>query len=641
MLTPEIEGRMVLEDRVKGKSICGRVVVFGVVVVCVVCGFGWAETHTYIFDPCQSTVLERNWAWGYTEEWYSIEGEFQFTFDLNDPDPGAAWFDWVDANLSEEISYWEGGYQTTESLDILFHMTDLNSTAKDSNGIDLVYEKNNPTFPQADVNVHVEFVGDSLHLTGTFWDDAYDGDRYDMNAVAVLKKYGGGLGDGNYPYLIYDANQMNAIGANPNDWDKHFKLCADINLSAYTGTSFNIIGGSSPYFSGVFDGNDYQITAFTYIDKTQPRVGLFGRTTESSEIRNVRLVDVNLCGYYDVGSVVGKNYGKVKSCSVTGVITGQEDVGGLIGENGYGAGVIQRCSTNVKMQNYGPQSYVGCLVGFNQSESEIIDCSSEGIVDGNDNTDKAGGLVGSNHGRIKRCYSTADVKGSWVIGGLIGAHDQNDLENCYATGDVSAEVRGGGLVGFSTHTIMNCYATGDVNCTRAAGGLIGEEGYGGAINCYSSGHVNGSQDVGGLVGYSNGGTLASCFWDGDVNPDVNGIGNATDPNVIGETTANMQMESTYTDASWDFVGEVINGPNDIWEICERTNYPKFVWQIPVGDLVCPDGVTLVDFSVLGAAWYSEPNDGNWDPNCDISEPNDNLIDERDLSVFTENYLTGF
>ena len=47
-------------------------------------------------------------------------------------------------------------------------------------------------------------------------------------------QYGGGTGMADDPFLIYTAEQMNAIGANPNDWDKHFKLVADIDLSAYT-----------------------------------------------------------------------------------------------------------------------------------------------------------------------------------------------------------------------------------------------------------------------------------------------------------------------------------------------------------------------------------------------------------------------
>ncbi len=95
-------------------------------------------------------------------------------------------------------------------------------------------------------------------------------------------QYGGGAGEPNDPYQIYTAEQMNAIGANPNDWNKHFKLMADIDLSTYTGTEFNIIGTEvtiettrplrgpgSDYialeevlipFSGTFDGNGHVVS---------------------------------------------------------------------------------------------------------------------------------------------------------------------------------------------------------------------------------------------------------------------------------------------------------------------------------------------------------------------------------------------
>ena len=78
-------------------------------------------------------------------------------------------------------------------------------------------------------------------------------------------KYGGGTGEPNDPYLIYTADQMNAIGADSNDWDKHFKLTADIYLGGYTGTSFNIIGPNlTTPFTGVFDGNDHTVSNFIY-----------------------------------------------------------------------------------------------------------------------------------------------------------------------------------------------------------------------------------------------------------------------------------------------------------------------------------------------------------------------------------------
>jgi uncharacterized membrane protein len=56
----------------------------------------------------------------------------------------------------------------------------------------------------------------------------------------------------------------------------------------------------------------------------------------------------------------------------------------------------------------------------------------------------------------------------------------------------------------------------------------------------------------------------------------------------------------------------------------------------------PDGdVDLEDFGVLANAWRSTPVDDYWNPLCDISEPNDGVIDELDLKVFTENWLAGF
>ena len=50
-----------------------------------------------------------------------------------------------------------------------------------------------------------------------------------LYGYAQGESYGGGTGEPNDPYLIYDPNQMNAIGANSGDWGKHFKLMADYN----------------------------------------------------------------------------------------------------------------------------------------------------------------------------------------------------------------------------------------------------------------------------------------------------------------------------------------------------------------------------------------------------------------------------
>lgn len=63
-------------------------------------------------------------------------------------------------------------------------------------------------------------------------------------------------------------------------------------------------------------------------------------------------------------------------------------------------------------------------------------------------------------------------------------------------------------------------------------------------------------------------------------------------------------------------------------------------SVTAGDFQ-PDGrVDLYDFATLGSAWLSSPGQINWNPACDISEPNDNIVNERDLCVLTNNWLDG-
>ena len=135
----------------------------------------------------------------------------------------------------------------------------------------------------------------------------------------------------------------------------------------------------------------------------------------------------------------------------------------------------------------------------------------------------------------------------------------------------------------------------------------------------------------GRMGTSGNEYYTACFWDSEVNPDVNGIGNMNEPNVIGLPTVEMQTLSTYTDAGWDFV--------DIWDICEEMNYPKFFWQIPPGDFLCPDGVSLIDYSFFTARWkHTNCGDAN---DCDgVDLDFSDAVDESDLKIFLDHWLTG-
>jgi len=367
-------------------------------------------------------------------------------------------------------------------------------------------------------------------------------------------KYGGGTGEPDDPYLIYTPKQLNAIGAEPNDWDMHFKLMADIDLSGYTAANFNIIGVAwNSNFTGVFDGNNHTISNFNCRSSDQTNAGLFGWVDDpNAQITNLGLIDPNVHqegGVYSAGSLVGFLWdGTLRNCYVTGgTVSGYESVGALVG---YNNGWIYEC--------YSEGTAVGTLV--------------------------VGGLVGSNHGRIVNCYSTSTILGDRDVGGLVGYN-----------------------AGFITH-------------------------------CYSTGPVDGGENIGGLVGRSMGSSRTGvsseendCFWDMETSGQTQSAGG------IGKTTAEMQTLSTFTNAGWDFAGETDNGTEDIWSICEGTNYPRFVWQIPVDDFVCPDGITMDDFFFLLEFWLND----NCDPGNDYCQGTDldqsGTVDEDDLLIFFENW----
>ena len=337
------------------------------------------------------------------------------------------------------------------------------------------------------------------------------------------------------------------------------------------------------------------------------------------------------------GGLLGRNNGgTVSNCHApvwlqwTGSDGYYVPIGGLVGENiggGPGIGRISNSySTGLVLHNSSPG---GGLVGLNDSsghnETIIENCYSSASVS---TTGSAGGLVGNTtfmSGTIRNCYATGSVSGDNLVGGLSGTN-AGTVENCYATGSVQGTNRVGGLTGHGG-TTKNCYATGNVNGTERVGGLVGSTS-GAVENCYARGKVGGTNKVGGLVG-ENVKSIDNCYSTGLVIGDVNvgglvGVGGATatvsdsfwdvftscQPNSAGgqaKITPQMQTQSTFTDAGWDFIDETTNGIEDIWRLCEDgTDYPKLVWQmIMLGDFVCGDGVDFNDLDVFMEQWLME------------------------------------
>ncbi len=219
---------------------------------------------------------------------------------------------------------------------------------------------------------------------------------------------------------------------------------------------------------------------------------------------------------------------------------------------------------------------------------------------------------------------------SCYLGSLCGENGYGTITNCYAAGSVTGDDHLGGLCGYNYGTITNCYAAGSVTGDDHLGGLCGYN-KGTITNCYAAGSVTGDEDLGGLCGRNWYGTITNCFWD----VETSGVGIEGDDNygATGKTTEQMQMESTFTDANWDF--DVV--PD--WHMpFEATGYPMLGWQKDIpGDFTGRYGVYMDDFAVLSNAWLStDAPTANWNKDCDLNT--NGVIDPGDLIIFANHWL---
>ena len=183
---------------------------------------------------------------------------------------------------------------------------------------------------------------------------------------------------------------------------------------------------SATAFNTQFNGNGHTIA--NLYRRGSEYVGLFNSTGAASRLWNFGVVDVNLYGGDDadrIGALIGQSNGVLFAAYATGFIDGGENndtVGGLVGEVG-GSTVLASYATTAVDGGSGAD-VVGGLVGRNSGN--VIASYATGSVDGGDDDDIVGGLIGAaNESVIRACYATGDVDGGDGdddIGGLAGAN---------------------------------------------------------------------------------------------------------------------------------------------------------------------------------------------------------------------------
>lgn len=131
---------------------------------------------------------------------------------------------------------------------------------------------------------------------------------------------------------------------------------------------------------------------------------------------------------------------------------------------GYVTGSV--VDVNVEGNVRAMKSIVGGIVGLASGGTEISVCYSSGSVTAESSI--SGGIVGNLTGNLTDCFSSAEVSGTFNVGGIIGSVNNNP-------------------------TVTNCIFAGKVKYKEGPhGGISGQEG-GSYTNCY---YLSGSFDIG-------------------------------------------------------------------------------------------------------------------------------------------------
>jgi hypothetical protein len=233
--------------------------------------------------------------------------------------------------------------------------------------------------------------------------------------VSLGVHYSGGSGTTADPYRIGSIRDWQVLMSDSTDWDKVYRLTADIDLS---GVAVTPVGNQTVKFTGVLDGNGHSVMGVVIGSlPADNHVGLFGYAGYGCEIRNLGVEGVDITGGYNsTGGIVGTcDGGKLSACHASGTVRGTNDVGGLVG-----------------------RAY----------ESAIKSCHSTCSVNGTGNV--AGGLAGANvYGTVTFCHATGPVSGTSWVGGLLGLNSSSStITHCYAAGRILGATFPGGLIGY-------------------------------------------------------------------------------------------------------------------------------------------------------------------------------------------------
>ena len=225
-----------------------------------------------------------------------------------------------------------------------------------------------------------------------------------------------------------------------------------VNDIALTTDNWYPIGKSGHPFTGKFDGNGKRITGLK-VSRAEDEVGFFGLIGKGGLVKDLSVSgtvaatgDVSQTGGI-AGAMADAGDGKARitDCFFTGSVSGDIQVGGIVGCVGL-HNVVERCGNDAAVT--GAQQ-VGGIAGAN-SYGEVRYSRNKGSVGTKNVTVNAGGVIGEvqNYAEVVGCYNTGSVTGRDYLGGVAGkVYVASAPLGCYNVGTVDAAVHCGGAFG--------------------------------------------------------------------------------------------------------------------------------------------------------------------------------------------------
>lgn len=336
-------------------------------------------------------------------------------------------------------------------------------------------------------------------------------------------------------------------------------------------------------FNGTIDGNNYSIKNL-YIKMENVGAALISKLNENGIIKNLCIDNSYIEGKGITGAIVGKSNGTISNCinkSIIisqgklcggicgyslggnisncinyGKITGNAQLGGIVGDSQGTENNIVSVSNCI---NYGEVSekynkdqcgLIGGIVGYNAIYSEISNCENKANVNGV--SGYVAGITGSNYYIIKKCINSGKIEVTrqeiisklYVICGGICGISRGNIEECGNFGNVISNYNKeddndgqyvGGICGsssllnannpvFDNIFITKSYNYGTVNGYKWVGGIAGRINVNSNIeNCYNSGKIISEDRAGGICGtLPNTNTkILNCYNRGEISANSN------------------------------------------------------------------------------------------------------------------------